>query len=204
MQKINFRQEQAQETRRRLMDAALCMFGENGYAGTQVRAITRSVGMSDGLLYHYFPGGKAELFEAVIRENAERILGEFDWLSEELVQLPIVEVLERMYRDISAALTAHLAEIRIFLREKELCGLVDPERLRGSLERELDRLPAFLAERAARGEIRQMDFEAAAFVLSSLFVNHFVVMIMGITPGALSDDAHRARVFEHLIGLWRA
>ena len=35
---------------------ALRLFGERGYASTPVSAIAAAAGVSQGLLYHYFPG----------------------------------------------------------------------------------------------------------------------------------------------------
>jgi AcrR family transcriptional regulator len=49
------RQEKAQESRRKLTETALSLFARNGFAGTNMRAISRGAGMADGLVYHYFP-----------------------------------------------------------------------------------------------------------------------------------------------------
>ena len=55
-------------TRARLITHALRLFGERGYASTPVSAIARSAGVSQGLLYHYFPG-KTELVVAIFEET---------------------------------------------------------------------------------------------------------------------------------------
>lgn len=52
------RSEQAVETRQCLLDTAKKLFATNGYTLTSVRSINRELSMSDGILYHYFPGGK--------------------------------------------------------------------------------------------------------------------------------------------------
>ena len=55
------------ESRVRIMDAALELFGRDGYDGTSVRAIAAQAGVSVGLLYHHFEGKEAllhALFEA--------------------------------------------------------------------------------------------------------------------------------------------
>ncbi len=59
------RKEQAAASRADLVAAARHCFTELGYDGTTVAAVLRRVGMARGALYHYFPGGKAELFAAV-------------------------------------------------------------------------------------------------------------------------------------------
>ena len=52
------RQEQAAGTRRRLLDSAKQLFYEKGCSATSVRSINRAIGIADGILYHYFPGGR--------------------------------------------------------------------------------------------------------------------------------------------------
>ena len=93
------RQEQAQESRRKLMDAALTLFAQKGYAGTNMRAISRSAGMADGLLYHYFPGGKQELLREIVREKLGDVEMRTRQWDTELMNLSLEEVpaeLERM------------------------------------------------------------------------------------------------------------
>ena len=57
-----------------LMDAALSLFVERGFAGTRVEEVAQRAGVSKGTLFLYFPS-KVELFKAVVREN---IAGCFD------------------------------------------------------------------------------------------------------------------------------
>jgi TetR/AcrR family transcriptional regulator, lmrAB and yxaGH operons repressor len=42
------------------------VFREHGYAGTSLSIITTRTGIGKGSLYHFFPGGKAEMAEAVL------------------------------------------------------------------------------------------------------------------------------------------
>src|SRR5262245_53988181 len=55
-------------TRARLISRALRLFAERGYASTPVSAIAASAGVSQGLLYHYFPG-KTELVVAIFEDS---------------------------------------------------------------------------------------------------------------------------------------
>lgn len=74
----NLRVEQAAATRQKLLESAQKLFAENGYQGTPVRAINRNADLADGLLYHYFPGGKKEIFQAVVEKNVKQILDSMD------------------------------------------------------------------------------------------------------------------------------
>ena len=59
------RKEQAEASRAGLLAAARQCFKERGYEATTVAAILERAGMARGALYHYFPGGKREVFGAV-------------------------------------------------------------------------------------------------------------------------------------------
>jgi AcrR family transcriptional regulator len=53
-------------TRYRLMDAAARLMAHQGYVGTSVRAIAARAGLTTGAMYAQFPGGKEELFLAIV------------------------------------------------------------------------------------------------------------------------------------------
>ncbi len=54
-----------------LLDAALDLFVEKGYAATRSEEVAVRAGVSKGTLFLYFPS-KEELFKAVVRENMVR------------------------------------------------------------------------------------------------------------------------------------
>lgn len=59
-----------------LLEAALQLFLENGYAGTRVEAVAARAGVSKGTLFLYFPS-KQDLFKAVVRENISGRYGQW-------------------------------------------------------------------------------------------------------------------------------
>src|SRR3954470_18233101 len=62
-----------------LLDAALDLFVEKGFAATRAEEVAARAGVSKGTLFLYFPS-KEELFKAVVREN---ISGRFsEWNKE--------------------------------------------------------------------------------------------------------------------------
>ena len=65
-----------------LLDAALDLFVEKGYAATKVDEVAARAGVSKGTLFLYFPS-KEDLFKAVVRES---IVGRFGEWSHELAQ----------------------------------------------------------------------------------------------------------------------
>src|SRR5438045_1912432 len=84
---IGGRQDEAHAKRERrkqarpgeLLDAALDLFVEKGFAATRAEEVAARAGVSKGTLFLYFPS-KEELFKAVVREN---ISGRFtEWNDE--------------------------------------------------------------------------------------------------------------------------
>ncbi len=73
--------ERARRSRRKearpgeLLEAALALFVEKGFAATRVEEVAARAGVSKGTLFLYF-SSKEELFKAVVRENASRHLTE--------------------------------------------------------------------------------------------------------------------------------
>lgn len=69
MKKQTTRAEQAAQRYKEILEAAKKLFAQRGYHSTSTRAISTSVGVADGLLYHYFPQGKQQILETIIQEE---------------------------------------------------------------------------------------------------------------------------------------
>lgn len=65
----NARRRSAPERRRQILDAALALFARHGFAGTTTKAIARTAGITEGLIFHYF-GGKAELLVEAAKQRS--------------------------------------------------------------------------------------------------------------------------------------
>ena len=61
------------ERRAQLIEAGLQLFQEQPYDDVSIEDIAKAVGVSKGLLYHYF-GGKRDFYVAVVREAADRLV----------------------------------------------------------------------------------------------------------------------------------
>ena len=66
---MNKRVQQAEATRKRLIDTALRLFAAQGFAATSTREIAREAGVSEGLIFHHFPT-KIELLRGVAEHHA--------------------------------------------------------------------------------------------------------------------------------------
>ena len=72
----------APDNRSRILDAAEALFAERGLAGTAVRDIARSVGLTPASLYNHF-AGKQALYEAVLDRGVRPLIEVMQGLSRE-------------------------------------------------------------------------------------------------------------------------
>ena len=68
--RIRSQAERADQTRARILDAALRQFSQNGLAGARTEQIAEDAGVNKALLYYYFRS-KDELYAAVIEMAVE-------------------------------------------------------------------------------------------------------------------------------------
>ena len=202
-QALTTRQEQAAETRKRLLAAALKLFAEKGYRGTPVRAINHSIGMADGLLYHYFPGGKREILQVIVHENIEHVLDSLKNRNTNLESLPIEQMMEHLFQNINDVFIEHQQILRIVIKESEIVEMLELHQLISSIRKGQSRLPGILESRARAGEIREMDYESAAEVLMGVMMNHIFAKMTGMGSGQLSDPEKRRKLIEYQVALWK-
>jgi Transcriptional regulator len=166
----NIRKEQAAETREKILEAAKSLFAEKGYHGTPVREITRKIGMGDGILYHYFPGGKREIMSVLLRESFEHRRQEIQQIHRVIEELDLKDAMMTIKRRIYELFTADMDLMRILFRENDLLGFEEAEQLTTLLREQSAIFEAFLKDRHERGEIRDLDFRIASrqFLSTSL------------------------------------
>lgn len=148
-----------------LVEAALALFVEKGFAATRVEEVAARAGVSKGTLFLYFPS-KEELFKAVVRET---IAGRFtEWHQEldnfqgsnaELVRYCMHSWWERIGMTAASGITklvmseaGMFPEIAAFYQQE----VISPghDLLRRILQRGID-----------RGEFRPMELEYAIYSL---------------------------------------
>jgi len=61
-------------TKERILDTTAELFKRYGFTGTGLKQIVADANAPFGSVYHHFPGGKAELGEAVIRRSGQMYL----------------------------------------------------------------------------------------------------------------------------------
>ncbi len=65
-------------TKERILEVTAELFRRHGYTGTGIKQITASANAPFGSLYHFFPGGKEQLGQEVIRRSGRMYLELFE------------------------------------------------------------------------------------------------------------------------------
>jgi AcrR family transcriptional regulator len=193
----NSPQLQARETLRRarqdayrglILEAALRVFAERGYAEARVQEIAEAAGVATGTVYAIFPG-KQELYRAVHRENLEELARRY---AEVPSEGPVPEVLLARSAVSTRFLTERPDYLRVYLREAGHWGF-DAGDLPPGAAAFLD--PELYRRGVAEGALRDEDPE----VLQSLAMAAGQVHLFHwLKAGAREPaDALVARIAEH-------
>jgi AcrR family transcriptional regulator len=75
------------ETRDRILETTAELFRRYGYTGTGMKQIVADANAPFGSLYHFFPGGKSELGEAVIRRSGQMYRELFEQIADQAPDL---------------------------------------------------------------------------------------------------------------------
>jgi AcrR family transcriptional regulator len=76
------------DTRQRIITATAELFRRQGYNGTSVKQVTEAAGAPFGSLYHFFPGGKEDLGDAVVRSSGQAYLELFEVIDDAAADPP--------------------------------------------------------------------------------------------------------------------
>lgn len=166
------RRQQAEERREQILDAAIRIFCVKGFAGTSIRDIAREVGVTEGLLYHYFDSKEA-LEQACWKERTWR--AQLERILSEATGKPLIAVLRELVTDFLGTLRQHADLIRINAAESIRNPEMAAEHL-NKIEDNHNRLVGFLQERQALGEIRaDADIEMPAALLMGCAYSLFLL-----------------------------
>jgi AcrR family transcriptional regulator len=168
------RQRRKEARPQELLDAAIALFAEKGFAATRSDEVAARAGVSKGTLYLYYPS-KEELFKAVVRSRlgtliaeGEELVAGFDGSTSDLLELLLMTWWERVGEtDASSIHKIILSEVRNFpeIAQFYTDEVIHPaDRLfSGAIQRGID-----------RGEFRPLPVHEAAHALMAPMI--FVAM----------------------------
>jgi AcrR family transcriptional regulator len=149
------------ERRRPLvLDAALEIFAEGGFADASMQAIAERAGVSKAVLYDCFPGGKQEIYYALLERSEQTFMEHMVNVLERTERLSVEESLRQGLRAFLEYAEIHPHSFRVIFGG---AGTRDPELARRS-------------ERAREQIVAQMRERTRAVMLAA-----------GIEPGPTSD-----------------
>jgi AcrR family transcriptional regulator len=175
------RQKQALIRREQIIEAAITLFAQQGFDGTSTRQIASSIGITEGLIFHYFPT-KADLLNAVL-ETRHGFIGELRQFLDHAEQRPVSEVLPEIAVRWLQLLRNEAAITSVLFGAAQTNSQVY-EALQGIIQEGIERLAIYLRSRIQIGELRaDLPVETSA----SLFFAS--LMIFFLTHRTLSDSA---------------
>ena len=172
----------AESTLTRIHQAAKTEFLEKGFRGASLRNIVKSVGMTTGAFYGYYKS-KEELFEALVGEPHDYLIGRFKDAQREFAQLPHEQQPEVM-GDISGLCMydmlhyayAHLEECKLILCCSEgtrFSGLIDE-----MVEIEVESTHTYLAVLNELGRLSpKIDPKLEHILITGMFHTFFELVI---------------------------
>lgn len=153
------RPRRGRDTRGQIVDAALRLFSERGYARTTVRDIAREVGITDAAIYYHF-ASKRDLLKALFEEKGiAPALQELERLS---TDVPVSEALLGIARGVMSLMRASRDFLRL-LHVEALSG--EPgalEEFQSVGERWEQGLAGLLRNYMEQGRMRVVDADLAA------------------------------------------
>lgn len=179
----------------RILEAALALFAEKGFASASTGAIARQAGVAEGLIFKHFRS-KKELFLKLVRPL---VLDAFFPLSikriKRIIQqedLPLEEVLEQILRERLDFARQHRRILRVMLQEIWL----HPELMETLAELFQIHMRATIEARfelfVARGEVWEMPFGTFLRLVLSAFMG-FVIPRVLLFPHLEWDDEREIR-----------
>jgi AcrR family transcriptional regulator len=177
------RREQAEASRTVLVQAAREAFTEQGYDDATVADILRRAGMARGALYHYFPGGKREIFGAVFDELNADFHARRDAQAAESSPLDRISAAMRVF--LEQCTDADFARIALVDAPRLVSGQAEPGSSYRLLVGQLD-------EAVAAGEAGPFPVEPMAMALYGAVRQAGELVMQAPDPAGAVDDAARA------------
>lgn len=148
-------------TRARLVEAALELFGTQGFHATSVKAIADEAGLTKGALYHHF-ASKDELLREIHDEYVDHQLREFDRIVAEYDD-PRTQ-LEQLIHSILASVDRFRRNVTVFFQERRYLTGEHFEAVKAKRDR-LDRGFRDVIDRGMAEGVFREDLDARAVTL---------------------------------------
>ncbi len=186
------RGERSEETRRRIVEAAMRLFAQHGFDRTSTAIIAKEAGVSQGIIFHYFES-KRKLFWTVVLEGVEEADSRKKALEEIAKQDDPVEKLRLLGRsmvqraeenpELNEILTRHVPSMKMDSESVEVPWLLE----------KLTFLEGFFEEGKAKKVFREdLDTQIAAITFTGIFNVSYLRWNMLGRKGSLQETVQKA------------
>jgi AcrR family transcriptional regulator len=187
-----------------ILDAALRLFTDQGFAATKVEDVAAAAGLSKGAVYLYFPSKEA-LLEALVHRAVAPVADLAVARLSERAGHPRATI-ERLMGDVASAMAEDrvVAVPLLVLREAPALPRIAEVYREAILQRVLPPLSALLSDGMDRGLLRRVDPDLAVRTLVGPLIAHMLLArVFGIVPadGLALDrliETHFSIVFDGL------
>ncbi|WPC40601.1 TetR/AcrR family transcriptional regulator [Clostridium sp. JS66] len=202
--KMTSRELQAIERKQQLLKTSKKLFAQNGYYSTSVRSITKSIGMADGLIYHYFPNGKMQILKSLFKEGNETLDKHlYETLKGIKDEMTLREVMIYLGNNFKENYRKDDEFASIIFREKDLLENDDVDFLSQIFKKQINILADFFKKRAEKGEMKKLDFEMVAYQFISTIITLVMLEYMEIYDICKQNDVDEIeKVVDFMLNLW--
>ena len=191
------RSAKAEARRQQIIDVALRLFAENGFAATPTKLIAQEVGVTEGLIFHYFPNKAALLREAALQRSA--FIGEAAALLSQAGDLPAREVLGGIVLGwVNVFHQRSDVVVTLLFESQANKGLADT--FRGVVDQMVGSLAGYLASRVKAGELRA---DLPTRTSATMFFSSLVLFLIANEQLEPDDWTVQATAFtDELLDIW--
>ena len=149
--KLTARQQQAVARREQILSTAVKLFGTQGFAGTTTRQIAQAAGITEGLIFRYFPT-KVSILQAISKER-DSLAQAFAHILQSTEGLPVPVVMERVATAWMTVTRSEMNFMSMLISEGQINR--DVRRiLHGAIDEAVSGLAQYLEPHVKTGEIR--------------------------------------------------
>ena len=153
-------------TKENIIEAAIELFGSQGYDGTGVQQIVDMASVTKGAFYHIFES-KMDLLRYIHDRFLDHMLRVINRIIEE--NRSPTDALKALVRELVLTVAQYQAEVAIFIREGRFLEGKIFEEVRGKRDEFTGKLVEILRKGTERGELRDLgDSQALAFGIVGL------------------------------------
>ncbi len=203
-----FRQRAAPRTQReqkslarriQIIETALKLFARHGFDGTSTKTIAREVGVTEGLIFHYFPT-KADILTAVL-ETQHSFAGDLRNLLENAANEPVEKMLQQIALGWLNRLRQEKGFTLILLSMAQTHSQV-AQAWYTLIDTGISQLATYLQKRVEAGELRE---NLPAKTCAHAFFSALILFFMRYQSLPEAEWQTQKTVFvEEMISIWLA